>query len=305
MSVVKQGGDRLLAAEVPGERIGVRPSSGAASSASARPVDTSNASIISHIAAPEDGRTPRTGEPLNAEEVRALDHSFNEMPTEKVLAWAWERYGTRAAIGTSFQGAGLVMMHLAKQSGLPLPVFTLDTGLLFPETVALKKRLEDFFGFKIESLEPDLTIEEQAHINGPELWKHNPDLCCTIRKVLPLRDKLCDLDCWLTGMRREQSDSRAGIGILELYVFDAASGRDIVKLNPMANWTRKAVWNYLRDNKIPYNPLVDQGYRSIGCAPCTRKTAKEENERAGRWTGFNKVECGIHTFMPKKVDFQI
>jgi phosphoadenosine phosphosulfate reductase len=237
--------------------------------------------------------------------VRALDRSFNEMPTEKVLAWAWERYGTRAAIGTSFQGAGLVMMHLAKQNGLPLPVFTLDTGLLFPETVALKKRLEDFFGFKIESLEPDLTVEEQAHINGPELWEHNPDLCCTIRKVLPLRDKLCDLDCWLTGMRREQSDSRAGIGILELYVFDAASGRDIVKLNPMANWTRKAVWNYLREHKIPYNPLVDQGYRSIGCAPCTRKTAKEENERAGRWTGFNKVECGIHTFMPKKVDFQI
>jgi phosphoadenosine phosphosulfate reductase len=252
-----------------------------------------------------DGHIPKPGQPLTPEEVRELDRAFNELPTEKVLAWAWERYRTRAAIGTSFQGAGLVMIHLAKQNGLPLPVFTLDTGLLFPETVALKQRLEDFFGFKIESLEPDLTVEEQAHINGPELWKNNPDLCCTIRKVLPLRDKLCDLDCWLTGVRREQSDSRAGIGILELYVFDAASGRDIVKLNPMANWTRKAVWNYLREHKIPYNPLVDQGYRSIGCAPCTRKTAREENERAGRWTGFHKVECGIHTFMPKKVDFQI
>jgi phosphoadenosine phosphosulfate reductase len=244
-------------------------------------------------------------ENLTAAEVRGLDERFHQEPTEKILAWAWQRFGRRAAIGTSFQGAGLVMIHLARQSGLSFPIFTLDTGLLFPETLALKNRLEDFFGTRIESLEPDLTVEEQADITGPELWKANPDLCCTIRKVLPLRDKLCDLDCWITGLRRQQSDSRNGIGIIELYAFDEASGRDIVKLNPMANWTRDKVWQYLRDHKIPYNPLSDQGYRSIGCQPCTRKTTNGENERAGRWTGFNKVECGIHTFMPKKVDFQI
>lgn len=238
-------------------------------------------------------------------EVRALDHQFNQWPTEEVLAWAWKRFGARAAIGTSFQGAGLVMMHLARQNHLPFPVFTLDTGLLFPETVALKQRLEEFFGYTIEALIPDLTVEEQADINGPELWKHNPDLCCTLRKVFPLRDKLGDLDCWITGLRRQQSDARATIGIIELYAFDEETGRDIVKLNPMANWTREAVWDYLRTHKIPYNPLHDQGYRSIGCRPCTRRTNKDENERAGRWTGFNKVECGIHTFMPKKVDFQI
>jgi phosphoadenosine phosphosulfate reductase len=244
-------------------------------------------------------------ENLTAADVRGLDEQFHRQPAEKILAWAWERFGTRAAIGTSFQGAGLAMIHLARRNGLPFPIFTLDTGLLFPETVALKTRLEDFFGTRIESLEPDLTVEEQADINGPELWKNNPDLCCTIRKVLPLRDKLCDLDCWITGLRRQQSDSRAGIGIIELYAFDEASGRDIVKLNPMAGWTRDAVWQYLREHKIPYNPLYDQGYRSSGCRPCTRQTANGENERAGRWTGFNKVECGIHTFMPKKVDFQI
>jgi phosphoadenosine phosphosulfate reductase len=244
-------------------------------------------------------------EKLTPAAVRLLDTRFNGQSTEEVLAWAWERFGARAAIGTSFQGAGLVMIHLAKCSHLPLPVFTLDTGLLFPETLALKKRLEDFFGFPIESLEPDLTVEEQADIHGPELWKHNPDLCCTIRKVLPLRDKLCDLDCWLTGLRRQQSRTRADIGIIELYVFDEPSGRDIVKLNPMANWTREGVWKYLREHRIPYNPLHDQGYRSIGCQVCTRKTSHGENERSGRWTGFNKVECGIHTFLPKKVDFQI
>ena len=244
-------------------------------------------------------------EKLSPAEVRELNERFNGLRTAEVLAWAWTRFGARAAIGTSFQGAGLVMIHLAREAGLPFPVFTLDTGLLFPETLALKRRLEDFFGFPIESLEPDLTVAEQADIHGPELWASNPDLCCTVRKVLPLRDKLCDLDCWITGLRREQSTTRAEIGVLELYGFDAASGRDIVKLNPMANWTRDAVWEYVRRHGIPYNPLHDQGYRSIGCQPCSRKTGEGQGERAGRWIGFNKVECGIHTFLPKKLDFQI
>ena len=246
-----------------------------------------------------------TTEILTRAEVQSLDQRFNQQPTEEILAWAWERFGTRAEIGTSFQGAGLVMIHLARQHNLGFPVFTLNTGLLFPETVALKKRLEDFFGLKIQSLEPDLTVDEQADVNGPELWKHNPDLCCTLRKVLPLRDKLSELNCWITGVRRQQSETRTAIGILEVYAFDEATGRDIVKLNPMANWSREAVWKYLHDHKIPYNPLHDQGYGSIGCQPCTRRTTNGENERAGRWTGFNKVECGIHTFLPKKVDFQI
>ncbi len=242
---------------------------------------------------------------LQPGEIRSLNEQFARQPTEEILAWAWQRFGNRAAVGTSFQGAGLVILDLAKKSGLPFPAFTLDTGLLFPETLALKQRLEDFFGIRIEALTPDLTVEEQADINGPELWKRNPDLCCTIRKVMPLRDKLCDLGCWITGLRRQQSASRAAIGIVELYLFDEASGQEIVKLNPMAKWTREEVWQYLRQHHIPYNPLHDRGYGSIGCQPCTRSTGNGEHERAGRWTGFNKVECGIHTFMPKKLDFQI
>src|SRR5262249_1211993 len=157
---------------------------------------------------------------LTPSDVRLLEQQFHAQPTEQILDWAWRRFGPRAAIGTSFQGAGLVMIHLAMQSKLALPVFTLDTGLLFPETLALKNGLEAFFGMGMECLVPDLTVEEQADINGPELWTRNPDLCCTIRKVLPLRDKLYDLDCWITGLRRQQSDTRAGIGIIELYGFD-------------------------------------------------------------------------------------
>jgi phosphoadenosine phosphosulfate reductase len=242
---------------------------------------------------------------LTSAEVKTLNEQFAQQGTPEILRWAWDQFGARAAIGTSFQGAGLVMLHLAREQGLRFPVFTLDTGLLFPETIALKKRLEDYFGFAIEALEPDLTVDEQADVHGEELWTRNPDLCCTVRKVLPLRDKLTDLDGWITGLRRQQSDTRSGIGIVEVYVFDEESGREIVKVNPMAEWTREAVWKYLHQHEIPYNPLHDQGYRSIGCRPCTRQTANGENERAGRWIGFNKVECGIHTFMPKKVDFQI
>jgi phosphoadenosine phosphosulfate reductase len=247
---------------------------------------------------------PETGA-LTAREVSALDAQFSTMGSEGVLSWAWSRFGARAAIGTSFQGSGLVMMHIAKEAGFHFPIFTLDTGLLFPETLELHKRLEDFFGWKIESVVPDLTLEQQAESNGPELWKRDPDLCCTIRKVLPLQSKLQDLDCWITGLRRNQSESRSSIGIIELYALNGENGPDIVKLNPMANWSREAIWDYIRKHEIPWNPLYSQGYRSIGCMTCTRKSGEGEDERAGRWTGFKKVECGIHTFMSRKIDFEI
>jgi phosphoadenosine phosphosulfate reductase len=234
------------------------------------------------------------------DQVHALNSRLGIQSTEEILAWAWEIFGEKAGIGTSFQGAGLVMMHIARDRGFKFPIFTLDTGLLFPETVALKSRLEDFLGCKIESLEPDLTVEQQAAVQGPELWKRDPDLCCTMRKVLPLQSKLSELDCWITGLRREQSSTRSDIGVIEIYAFDTASGRDITKLNPMADWSKEQVWEYIREHKIPYNPLHDRGFRSIGCAPCTTKSADGKGERAGRWIGFNKAECGIHTFMARK-----
>jgi len=238
---------------------------------------------------------------ISKDEVYSLAAQFENADTEEILRWCWDRFGTRAAIGTSFQGAGLVMIHQAIKAGLPFPIFTLDTQLLFPETVALQKRLEDFFEVKIESLFPDQTPEEQAVEYGPELWNRKPDLCCTLRKVLPLQKKLEQLAVWITGLRRQQSETRKKTGILELYHFDVLRDHYILKLNPMANWSREDIWTYIKENKIPYNPLVDQGYRSIGCMPCTRPTASGEDERAGRWTGFEKAECGIHTFLGENI----
>lgn len=234
---------------------------------------------------------------FHSESVRALSEELEGKSLTEVLRWVWERFGSKAAIGTSFQGAGLVMMHHAVRAGIPIPVFTLNTGLLFPETLELKKSLEGFFGIRIESVAPELSVEQQAKEVGPELWKTRPDTCCQIRKVEPLQKKLSDLSVWITGVRRQQSETRQKTRILELYLFDALSDRYILKLNPMVAWSREAVWEYLREHGIPYNKLHDAGYRSIGCMPCTNPSGDGESERAGRWTGFDKTECGIHTFL--------
>jgi len=232
--------------------------------------------------------------------VRAQAEAFETASLDEILSWTWKKFGRQAAIGTSYQGSGLVIIHHARKLGLDFPVFTIDTGLLFKETEELKARLEKFFGITIEGLKPAQTVEEQRADYGGNLWETNPDTCCTLRKVLPLQQRLAHLDVWITGLRRNQSDVRAKTGILELYEFDKLREQHLLKLNPMANWSREAVWEYIRAHGIPYNPLHDRGYRSIGCWPCT-KLAGGENERAGRWEGFDKTECGIHTFLGSNI----
>lgn len=238
---------------------------------------------------------------ISREEVHQLAATFESAAVEDILRWCWDRFGTAAAIGTSFQGAGLVTIHHAVTHGFRFPVFTLDTGLLFPETIHLKRQLEDFFGIEIEADAPEQTVEQQSAEHGPELWARNPDLCCVLRKVLPLQRKLGALAVWITGLRRQQGAARQGTQIVERYHFDVLRDRYIVKLNPLATWSRDAVWAYLKRHRIPYNPLTDRGYRNIGCLPCTRPVADGQSERAGRWTGFAKSECGIHTFLGENI----
>jgi phosphoadenosine phosphosulfate reductase len=237
----------------------------------------------------------------NPAEVAALSQEFESASANEILRWAYEQFGRSAAIGTSFQGAGLVAIHHAVSAGLPLPVFTIDTGLLFSETLELKARLEAYFGIVIESLVPERTVDEQAEDIAPELWLSSPDLCCTLRKVEPLQKKLDQLDAWVVGLRREQSAGRAQIQILELYEFDRLREKNILKVNPLARWSRDQVWDYIRHHGIPYNPLMDRGFRSIGCFPCTRVVLSGQDDRAGRWTGFDKSECGIHTFLGDRI----
>ncbi len=234
-------------------------------------------------------------------EVAALAAEFASASATEILQWTFDQFGSSAAIGTSFQGAGLVTIHHAVAAGLPLPVFTIDTGLLFSETLELKSRLEDYFGLVIEALIPERSVDQQAEDIAPELWLSNPDLCCTLRKVEPLLKKLNQLDAWIAGLRREQSAGRANIQVLELYEFDRLREKNILKVNPLAHWSRDQVWDYIRRHGIPYNPLMDRGFRSIGCFPCTRVVISGQEDRAGRWIGFDKSECGIHTFLGDKI----
>jgi phosphoadenosine phosphosulfate reductase len=225
----------------------------------------------------------------------ALQERLEKLDATARLRWAAETFAVpRAAIGTSFQGAGIITLHLAAEARLPLPVFTLDTGLLFPETLALKAEVEARFGLSIEAVAPLLSLGEQEESFGSALWGRDPDLCCELRKVQPLREKLASLDCWITGVRREQSAARAVTRVLELNI--QPSGRPLWKLNPLADWSREQVWRHIRFHDLPYNALHDKGYRSIGCSVCTRPGSNaDRDERAGRWTGFSKTECGIHT----------
>ncbi len=234
-------------------------------------------------------------------DVRSQAEAFEDQPLEDVLRWTWDKFGEKAAIGTSFQGSGLVIIDHAVRLGLNFPIFTIDTGLLFPETYELKDRLEKHFGIKIEGLQPAQTVEEQRVEYGGNLWETNPDTCCTLRKVLPLQRRLSSLDVWITGVRRNQSDTRKTTGILELYEFDKLRSHHILKLNPMAAWSREAIWNHIRAQGIPYNALHDRGFKSIGCWPCTKASTSADHERAGRWEGFDKPECGIHTFLGQNI----
>lgn len=230
---------------------------------------------------------------LDPDEVAALNARLATLSAEDRLAWAWERFGARAAIGTSFQPAGIVILHLAKRRGLPLPAFSLDTGLLFRETIELKSLLQDHLGIVVEPVLPELTLAEQARLHGDRLWERDPDACCGLRKVAPLARKLRDLDLWITGLRRDGSPDRAGTPLLGEAVRE--DGSVAWKLNPLADWTREQVWAHLREHRLPHNALHDRGYRSIGCSVCTRPAGTGEDERGGRWPGFDKSECGLHS----------
>jgi len=168
-------------------------------------------------------------------------------------------------------------------------LFTLDTEFLFPETYNLMDRVEQRYGITIERVFPLLTPEEQARAYGEALWKRNPDQCCNLRKVEPLRRKLSQLDAWITSIRRDQTVARAGVRKIQ---WDEKFG--LVKINPLADWTSKQVWRYIVAHDVPYNSLHDQNYPSIGCTHCTRAVGAGEDPRAGRWPGFAKTECGLH-----------
>jgi phosphoadenylyl-sulfate reductase (thioredoxin) len=226
---------------------------------------------------------------LPADEIAGAARRLSGRPPAEALAWAAERFAPRVAFATGFGPEGCLIVDLIARHRLAIEVFTLDTGLLFPETYALWRRLEERYGLTIRAVRPALTVAEQAAAHGDRLWQRDPDRCCALRKVEPLGQTLAGLDAWVTAIRREQTPERAGAQVVE---WDERFG--LVKVNPLVTWTHQDVWSYLRAHDVPVNPLHDRGYPSIGCEPCTSPVRPGENPRAGRWRGRAKTECGLH-----------
>jgi phosphoadenosine phosphosulfate reductase len=217
---------------------------------------------------------------------------------EAILAWAFAEYAPKIGISTAFGVEGCALIDMAVKLDPKVPVFTVDTNFLFPETRELMDRLVSRYALNLTVLEGRVSKAEQERVHGPALWARDPDQCCALRKVEPTQRAVAGLDAWIAGLRRDQGQSRAGIQILERYDHD--DGSPLVKVNPLARFTRKDTWAYVLERGVPYNPLLDQGYTSVGCWPCTRPVAPDGDERSGRWAGSGKSECGIHTFMIRK-----
>jgi phosphoadenosine phosphosulfate reductase len=214
----------------------------------------------------------------------------------RVLSWAFATFGDGVAISSAFGAEGMVVVDIASRLRKDFRVFTVDTEFLFPETYRLIDTIEQRYAIKVERCFPVLSPDEQERVHGGALWTRDPDRCCNLRKVEPLRQKLSELEAWITSIRRDQTAFRKNARKVE---WDEKFG--LVKVNPIADWTSKQVWRYLHEHGVPYNSLHDQNYPSIGCTHCTRAIQPGEDQRAGRWSGSNKTECGLHIIQPLAV----
>jgi phosphoadenosine phosphosulfate reductase len=210
--------------------------------------------------------------------------NLDRASAEQTLEYVVDRFHPRLYVACSFQKEASVIMDMLLRIEPSARFFTLDTDLLFEETYETKRALEERYDLEIDVYR-GLTLAEQEERFGPELWKSDPDACCGIRKVTPLRRALEDVDCWVAGLRRAQSDSRRFSSKL---AFDERHG--LWKANPLADWTEAQVWAYIDKHDVPYNPLHDRGYESIGCTHCTLPS----KGRDGRWAELDKTECGLH-----------
>ncbi|MDZ7620792.1 MAG: phosphoadenylyl-sulfate reductase [Patescibacteria group bacterium] len=210
---------------------------------------------------------------------------------EEILAWAVERYYPRFTMATAFGPEGCVILSMLAQIEPRVYIFNLDTGYQFNETLELRDRIAEKYGIEVDMQQPDTTVEQYERMHGGPLYLTNPDQCCFDRKVRILYRVTRNFEAWASGIRRDQSAIRAGTPTVR---WDKKFG--LIKVSPLANWTKQDVWKRIVDEQVPYNPMHDQGYPSVGCWPCTRRVLDgDPDERAGRWTGFAKTECGLHS----------
>jgi phosphoadenosine phosphosulfate reductase len=245
-----------------------------------------------NVTAPREGLVT----PLMKDQVASIQDLAEHWTPQRTLAWAFEKFGNSVAVSSAFGAEGMVLIDMASRICKDFRLFTIDTEFLFPETYALMDRIEEKYGIEIEKVYSVLSPEEQERSHGAALWAREPDLCCNLRKVEPLRRKLKDLSAWITSIRRDQTSVRSSARRIE---WDSKFG--LVKINPIVDWTSKQVWRYIHDQDVPYNALHDRDYPSIGCTHCTRAIRPGEDPRAGRWPEFAKTECGLHIIEPAEI----
>ncbi|SHG60810.1 phosphoadenosine phosphosulfate reductase [Jatrophihabitans endophyticus] len=233
----------------------------------------------------------RSAEQMTRDELRTLaeraGHDLEGASALEILGWADTQFGASWAVASSMADA--VVPSLASTVRPGVDVLFLDTGYHFAETLGTRDAVAATLPVTIRSIEPAQNVEQQDVSFGARLYERNPDQCCALRKVMPLRKTLKEYTAWASGLRRDEATTRAGAKVVE---WD--DGRGMVKLNPIAAWTQDDVDRYIADNNVLVNPLLSDGYGSVGCAPCTRRIKPGEDARAGRWSGSNKIECGIH-----------
>lgn len=243
--------------------------------------------------------TERKSRQLNLPEVQA---SLRNAEATDILKWATKEFGDRIAFASSFGAEDVVIVDMLTRVAVKPRVFTLDTGRLPQETYDVWDKIRQRYNIVIEVFAPDAgALQDFAAAEGPNAFYNSIALrkeCCRIRKIVPLRKALSQLDAWICGLRREQSVTRAALEKVEIDTFNGG----IYKVNPLADWTEKRVWDYIKENNVPYNALHDRNYPSIGCAPCTRAIKPGEDVRAGRWwwESPETKECGLHAKEPAK-----
>ena len=228
-------------------------------------------------------------EELLAELVRTSERLESATP-QQILKWAVDRFAPHFTMATAFGPEGMCIIHMLAEIAPQTPIFNLDTGYQFPETLELRERVKTRYGIEVAFKRASQSVAEYESAHGGPVYRTDPNQCCLDRKVRVLEQAARGFHAWASAIRRDQSQDRARAAIA---AWDKKFG--LVKVSPLANWTKKEVWALITSENIPYNPLHDQGYMSIGCWPCTRSVLPGEDERAGRWSGFAKTECGLHT----------
>jgi phosphoadenosine phosphosulfate reductase len=226
---------------------------------------------------------------ISADQIAAVNRLLEGAAPRRILRWAVAEFHPRLTLATAFGAEGCCLIHLLAEIEPGVRTFNLETGYQFPETLELRERLKERYGIAVELVRPELTVAEYEAEHGGPLYRRRPDQCCHDRKLVPLRRALAGYDAWVSAIRRDQTADRARAAVVQ---WDARFG--LVKVNPLLNWTRHEVWKFIVAHDVPYNPLHDRGYPSIGCWPCTGAVAADADERAGRWAGTGRKECGLH-----------